>query len=77
MNDDWSLKDKEKLWEDMCTNVYPEGVITHLRLKLIDDVYGFINKYLDEEIKPNSRYDIGDLHADILNIINKRFGVDE
>jgi len=69
MTSDWTLKDKSQLWEDMCTNVYAEGIVNHLRLELINDIDVI-------DCTDKSKLKKWEIIEEVLSIIDKRFGVD-
>jgi len=70
MSKDWTLKNKEKLWEDMCTDVYAKGVIQHLRLELLNDI---------DELKIDDEHTFTkrNIKTVIKSVVNKRFGIDD
>jgi len=70
MSKEWTLKNKEKLWEDMCTDVYAKGIIQHLRLELLNDI---------DELKIDDEHTFTkrNIKTVVKSIVNKRFGIDD
>ena len=71
MSDDWSLKDKEYNFDEF-TEGYTQDDIDTLREKLIDDF-----KEIAQGESPDNVVWVETLLCDIIDMINKRFGIDE
>jgi len=82
-SDDWSLKDKKKQhfwegdiddaydWADDSDSYYRKSDIDVLRQKLIEDLNEWVRQH-DSKIAYTSN-----AHYELIDIVKKRFGVDE